>query len=218
MIYAIFSYVIGGLMNQDFNLPQDLVLLISGVPGVGKTTISYELLKRYEEFRLVEETDIIREILRGYNTYISSEYKLEPDNIYPHDIFLSYDMTKQQCQIMKESILNIINRQKRKKIPTIINGVHIIPEELYLCTPHSNVLFINLYIDSMEALWKRLKHRNPEKYTTDCLPILYQTNKELNNSLQFISRNFCKAYSVNVTNLTIEETLSVIHEIFCALY
>ena len=53
-------------MNKEYKLPQDLILLISGVPGVGKTTISNELLKTYKEFRLVEETDIIREILRGY--------------------------------------------------------------------------------------------------------------------------------------------------------
>ena len=45
------------------HLPDDLIVLISGVPGAGKTTISYELLKIHTEIRLIEETDIIRDIL-----------------------------------------------------------------------------------------------------------------------------------------------------------
>lgn len=150
-------------MNKKYTLPNDLIVLISGVPGVGKTTISYELLKEHEEFRLVEETDIIREILRGYNEYLENIHDTPlNDVIYEHDIFLSYDMAKHQCRIMKNSIINIIQRQQRKGIPTIINGVHIIPEELYLNIKSPNILFINLYVDSEAALWKRLKIRDPQ--------------------------------------------------------
>lgn len=95
-------------MNKKYTLPNDLIVLISGVPGVGKTTISYELLKEHEEFRLVEETDIIREILRGYNEYLENIHDTPlNDVIYEHDIFLSYDMAKHQCRIMKNSIINI---------------------------------------------------------------------------------------------------------------
>ena len=49
-------------MERKYTLPQNLVLLISGVPGVGKTTLSNELLKIPKDIRLVEETDIIREL------------------------------------------------------------------------------------------------------------------------------------------------------------
>ena len=42
-------------MDKGYCLPENLIILISGVPGVGKTTISWELLKMYQEFRLVEE-------------------------------------------------------------------------------------------------------------------------------------------------------------------
>ena len=42
-------------MDREYILPQDLIIFISGVPGVGKTTISNELLNTHKEFRLVEE-------------------------------------------------------------------------------------------------------------------------------------------------------------------
>ena len=205
-------------MDKKFNLPKDLVILISGVPGVGKTTISYELLKTHKEFRLIEETDVIREVLRGYNNYLASVYKLSIENIYAHDIFLSYEMARQQCNIMKNSIINIIKRQQRKGIPSIINGVLIIPEELYLNMPFPNILYINLYIDSEKKLWDRLKNRNPQKYKPEYIPLIYQTNIDLNNSLCSIPKDLCKVYSINVSIFSIEETLKKIDEIFCEIY
>lgn len=205
-------------MNRKYNLPSDLFLLISGVPGVGKTTVSYELLKTYEEFRLIEETDVIREIIRGYNSYLSSIYAINPKNIYSHETFLSYEMAKQQCNVMKNSIINIINRQQRKNIPSVINGVHIIPEVLYTDTPFSNILYINLFIDSEQALWNRLKTRDSSKYKYEHIPLIYQTNVDLNDSLNRIPSHLCKRYSINVTNLSIRETLSKIDNIFYALY
>lgn len=201
-----------------YDLPNDLIVFISGVPGVGKTTISYELLKLYKEFRLVEETDIIREILRGYVNQLQQNYHFVPDNIYSHDIFLSYEMARLQCRIMKESIVNIVKRQQRKKIPSIINGVHIIPEELYLSMPNSNILYINLYIDSEEALRNRLKERNHQKYTQECIPFLYQTNIDLNNSFQRIPKDSCNWHSINVSTLSVQETLFEIDNFFCRMY
>ena len=206
-------------MNKKYTLPNDLIVLISGVPGVGKTTISNKLLKKCEEFRLVEETDIIREILRGYNEHLENIHNTSlEDVIYEHDIFLSYDMAKHQCRIMKNSIISIIKRQQRKGIPSIINGVHIIPEELYLNIKSPNILYINLYIDSEAALWKRLKIRDPQKYKPDCIPLLYKTNTDLNNSLYHIPSNLYNVYSINVSNITVKDTLSAINKIFYDIY
>lgn len=205
-------------MNREFTLPKDLIILISGIPGVGKTTISYELLQTYEEFRIVEETDIMREILRGYNKQLARNYKSLPEDIYPHDIFLSYEMARQQCNIMKNSIINVVNRQKRKEVPSILNGVHIIPEELYLHLPQSNVLYINLYLDSEEVLWNRLKHRNSQKYKQECVPLLYKTNIDLKNSLYRIPKDLYTFCSINVSLLSVQETLSKINKFFYDIY
>lgn len=206
------------LMHKKVNLPPDLMVLISGVPGVGKTTISNELLKTYKEFRLVEETDIIREILRGYKSRLIEMGKESTDEIYAHDVFLNYDMAKQQCNIMKNSIVNIIKRQQRKQIPSIINGVHIIPEELYLHTPFSNILYIILYVEQENDLWERLKSRNSQKYKLEYVPYLYRANMELQNSIHKIPKDSCMLYSINVSKISVEATISKINDIFCELY
>lgn len=109
--------------QQDNVFSNSLILLISGTPGVGKTTLSYQLLKQFSYFRIVQETDLIREILRGYQTYVSkidyrkSSKECESPEIYipSHEKIFNYSELKQQCQIMKESIENVVLRQQRKK-------------------------------------------------------------------------------------------------------
>ena len=53
------------IINSNNIIPDNLIIFVSGVPGMGKTTISYELLKKFSKFRIIEETDLIREILTG---------------------------------------------------------------------------------------------------------------------------------------------------------
>lgn len=138
-------------INQEI-IPNGLIVFISGVPGMGKTTISYELLKRFNKFRIIEETDLIREILRGYNEYLKMEFNSQVDfifdNIYitDHKKLLTFEEAKIQCKTMKQSFEQIIARQQRKRLATIINGVHIIPEVLNNIAEKDNIIFINLYV------------------------------------------------------------------------
>ena len=162
-------------------LPNNLIVFISGVPGAGKTTLSYELLKKHMEFRLIEETDVIREILRGYQIHLASIGISTPNEIAAHDVFFDYEAAAQQCRAMRASIVSIVKRQQRKKIPTIINGVHVIPEVLCDSLPITSTIYINLFISSKEVLWSRLQNRNPEKYKKECIPFLYETNVNLHN-------------------------------------
>lgn len=210
------------------NPKKNLILLISGVPSSGKTTISYELLKKIEYFRIVQETDIIREIIRGYNIYLSQDnantFKdlKEPTS---HNELLSYERAKSQCILMRNSINEIINRQNRKCIPTIISGVHIIPEILYKTISGNNIKYINLYFDCEQDLYSHLKTRNIDKYGKKCVPFLFKMNSELRDNFFYMQAKAPETFiSINVGKLTISETLNIIlkflqdntdYDIFC---
>ncbi|NLL77034.1 MAG: hypothetical protein GX235_07285 [Clostridiales bacterium] len=192
----------------------NLILFISGVPSAGKTTISYELLREIDYFRIVQETDILREILRGYNTYLSqevSEILSDLTEPAPHTELLSYERAKIQCTIMKKSIIEIVKRQNRKCIPTIICGVHIIPEILYNNIPGNNIKYVNLYFDCEEDLYSHLRIRNHDKYGKKSVSFLFEMNSELQDNFSFMqSKNPSTFISINVGKLTIKETVTAI--------
>ena len=203
------------LNNTSITIPKGIIVLVSGVPGVGKTTISYELLKRYSQFRIIEETDLIREVLRGYNEYLISEFGdsittfLKRIKITDHTQLLSYEDAKAQCSIMRCSIEHIISRQQRKGIPSIINGVHIIPEILCKITD-SNVIYINLFVTDPEVIRSRIFKRNPNSYILSHMPFIYKSNKDLLYYTKRIELKRSNVYNIDVTNLNIDETIAKI--------
>ena len=201
------------ISKLDFELPKGFVVFISGVPGVGKTTISYEMLKLFDEFRIVEETDLIREVLRGYNEYIRDTFKdkvfflFEEIEIANAAKFLQYDEAKKQCEHMKKSLEKIIGRQKRKSITTIINGVHIVPEILDGLYENEDIIYFNLFINNKHSLLDRWKERDPIKYTIRNLSIAFQTNLALSASTKILSKKSGNIFNnIDVTKLSIEQT------------
>ncbi len=192
------------------NLPSNCIILITGVPGAGKTTISYELLNAYEEIRIIEETDIIREILLGYNDYLSDNERIEINNINKSDVLLSYNMAAEQCNIMKYSLYQIIKRQQRKGIPTIINGVHIVPEVLYPFLPFDNLLYITLYLGSEAELMSRLKSRNQHKYSKESIPFLYESNETLVEKTKKLSIVHPNIITFNTGSISKDETIAAL--------
>ena len=195
-------------------IPDGFIVFISGVPGVGKTTISYELLRRCDKFRIIEETDIIREVLLGYNDYLKNEFGDEIDfllkkiNITDHTKLLTLNEAKEQCIYMKSSLEQIVARQQRKGIATIINGVHIIPEVLNGIA--DNIVYINLYVTSANQIYNRISHRNPSSYILEHIPLIFQTNLDLYVSTKKIALNTPYIFNINVTELTIEDTVKKI--------
>lgn len=193
-------------------MPGGMVVFVSGVPGSGKTTISYELLKRYDTFRIIQETDLIREILRGYNSYTGISQMaygtLQQKFAIPdHTKIFNYEELKEQCSIMQKSIEQIVMRQKRKGIATIINGVHLVPEILNGIADNSEVKFINLYISTIDVLRHRLSGRDEKKYMP-YLDVSFGTNCALYESVQSLAEKqptvFC---NLDVTSLSIDQAV-----------
>ena len=119
---------------------------------------------------------------------------------------------------MRASIVSIVKRQQRKKIPTIINGVHVIPEVLCDSLPITSTIYINLFISSKEVLWSRLQNRNPEKYKKECIPFLYETNVNLHNRTSQLAKKHPNVISLNIRTNTIDELLTEIETHFYRLY
>ena len=215
----IMSQINNNVLISNFNLPKGYIIFISGVPGVGKTTISYELLKRYNEIRIVEETDILREILRGYHEFLKSHFAskinflFEEIDIVSHSVFLSYAEAVKQCLYMRYSIEKIIKRQKRKGITTVINGVHIVPEILNGLCNDEDIIYLNLFVSSEQDLFKRWYNRDKTKYTISNLHIAFQTNMALANSTLKMSRKKKFIFNnIDVSNLNVEQTIMKIIE------
>jgi len=202
---------------RDIKIPKGFIVFISGVPGTGKTTISYNLLKRHNDFRIVEETDLIREVLLGYNEYLITEYQPDSDfikniNITDHNILLTLREAKKQCHHMKKSFEKIIERQQRKGIPTIINGVHIIPSVLNGICNNKNLIYINLYVNNETSIYNRIYGRAPSSYMLKHISLIYKTNQDLFTEVDFLSKNN-EPYlfnNIDTTDLGLEETLKLI--------
>lgn len=214
----------GGSNSFGFELPKGFIVFISGVPGTGKTTVSYELLRMFDEFRIVEETDLIREVLRGYNEYIKDTFEdkdlhfLEAIEVAHNTKFLRYDEAKKQCKHMKRSLEKIVGRQKRKGIATIINGVHIVPEVLDDLYKNDNIVFFNLFLNNKHALFDRWKQRDSDKYNAKNLSIAFQTNVALSLSIQKLSKKSGnKVFDIDVTCLSINQTTSEIVRLLSSL-
>lgn len=202
---------------EKIKIPDGFVVFISGVPGVGKTTISYELLKECMEFRIVQETDLIREVLRGYNDYLTEKFQnnlnfiLDGIEITDYTKLLNYGEAMQQCTIMKKSFENIVFRQQRKGVSSIINGVHIIPEVMNGIAGNNNIIYINLYINNEKELYNRLLSRNPMSYMLNHVPLIFQTNVDLDKSVRKLSQKEVYVFhSIDVTSLSPEETIAEI--------
>lgn len=199
-------------MQLDDIIPNGFIVFISGVPGVGKTTLSYELLQKCHSFRIIEETDIIREILQGYSNHLKSEFGdnvsfiFEKVKICEHGKLLTFDEAKEQCNIMKNSLEQIVNRQQRKGIASIINGVHIIPEILNGLAGNKDIIYINLYVTDENILYERLLKRN-SLHMLKNTSLIFQTNKELYLSTKKLSKLAQNVYNINVGNSSINESI-----------
>lgn len=206
-------------INQQYTIPNGLIVFISGVPGVGKTTISYELLKKNNNFRIIEETDLIREVLRGYNEYLRSQFNNQLDFVFEkirisdHTKLLSFEEAIIQCKTMKNSFEHIVARQQRKGIASIINGVHVIPEVLNGIADNNNIIFINLYVTNENEIFKRISNRDPHSYMLDHIPFIFQTNTDLYLSTENLASKHPYIYNIDISGLDIEDTINRIF--FC---
>jgi len=109
---------------------------------------------------------------------------------------------------MFSSFEYIVARQQRKGIPSIINGVHVVPETLNGLANNHNIMYINLYVSSERELYKRLVNRNPQSYMLEHVPFIFKTNVDLYHSTIKLEKDVPYLFNnIDITNMTVDETL-----------
>lgn len=111
---------------------------------------------------------------------------------------------------MKKSFEKIVARQQRKGIPSIINGVHIIPEVLNGLGQNHNIIYITLYINNEHEIYNRLFNRDPNSYMLNHISLIYQTNVDLYLSTSKLANSSYIFNTIDVTSLTINDTINEI--------
>jgi len=158
------------------NSGDPLIVLIGGVTGAGKSTISSEVAYRLDIGR-IQSTDMMREIIRayltpeavptlGYSSFEAWRGLASPAEEHAGDLqnpviagFLS------QFTTIKPALVAAIGRAVKEQHDLIIEGVHIAPTMLGLEDARENAIVVSLMLATMEktALEKQLKRRGREK-------------------------------------------------------
>lgn len=214
------------------NLPKDFILILSGVSCVGKTTTAYNLLKHFPEFRRVSELDIIKTTIRTTIKDIELICPSDKDKIYDtyQDVFSSMSEAdtvtyKKQAKLLTKYVKEIVKRQQTRKIPTIIEGIGIVPSVYFnhnrpIDGFEKNILFINLYVsDLAEHIKRRLERCQEREYTKDIDTIkekiyrMRSKNKLLHEETLKLQEKTNNVFSLDIAYLNKDDTIYSIKEI-----
>ncbi|MHA1347006.1 MAG: hypothetical protein ACTSVO_03020 [Candidatus Heimdallarchaeaceae archaeon] len=147
-----------------------IIILLAGVPGIGKSTIASQLSQRLEISHIIG-TDMIRQILRqtissklipelhssSYEAYKMMKPRLNP--ILRQSI-VGYE---EQCRHIIVGVESAIQTALYSRENSIIEGVHLAPNILNPSVlAEAHVIMILLYLESEEEHRRRIQARGTE--------------------------------------------------------
>ena len=195
-----------------------LIILIGGITGSGKSTVSSELAFRLDISRH-QSTDMMREIIRSYlSPQMVPTLKYSSFEAW-RGLPGSADGSGQQLEnrvitgflaqfaAMKLALEATISRSIEEKQHLILEGVHVVPTELNLETKEREAVIIPVMLASMnkEMLHKQLKRRGREKSSNSSR---YQENIDDIWELQsWLLDEADKAGIAIIENWSIEDTV-----------
>lgn len=226
--YLLFEDTIIGVITM--HIPKDTILLLSGVSCVGKTTAAYGIVKKYPEFRRVSELDLVRTIVRVAYGHLSETFDVDKNTLMQQykALFASitnsdFKTTKLQSEQLLPYLEEIVHRQQRRQIPTIIEGAGIVPSTFFpdnqpLDWIMKNVIIVNLYLSSEEEHICRRKSRIEERdYIEDLVTsekIVFESRRNKNDLLHIqtteLRKQFRNVFSIDVSNSNPEKTVDEI--------
>lgn len=202
------------------NIANDTIVMLSGVSCVGKTTTAYEIIKRHSQFRRVTELDILRTVVRTVYEQIAIEENLGKEQIIEKykALFASltnsdFETAKLQSVLLIPYVKEIILRQQRRRIPTIIEGAGIIPSTFFpedrpLSWLTDSVIMINLYLSDENQHVMRRSARSQERISHEAIEETRQLvsrarsrkNQELHLDTVRLSRIYPNVFSIDIMN------------------
>lgn len=212
------------------NVADNAIVMLSGVSCVGKTTTAYEIIKKYPQFRRVSEIDLVRTIVRTAYARIADEEKLGRNQIIEkyEALFNSLTMSdfktaKSQSEFLVPYVMEIILRQQRRRIPTIIEGAGIIPGTFFpndcaLPWMTESVILINLYLSDENEHFARRHLRSLERdyceNDTETRRIVSSArvdkNLELHNETLRLSHIHKNVFSIDTANQSPQNLADII--------
>jgi len=144
-----------------------IIVLLAGVPGIGKSTLAANLSERLEITNIIG-TDMIREILRQtissklipeLHTSSYNAYKFLKQNLNPilRKSIVGYE---EQCRHVIVGVEAAIQSALYSRENTIIEGVHLAPNILNPdMLNEAHVIMILLYLENEEEHSRRIKSR-----------------------------------------------------------
>lgn len=189
------------------NTSSNHIIIISGSSGIGKTTISKQILKQNPDFYIIEEWDFIREAIRANNTYLintlTSELNEQIDDIetklkeITRFNILNRSTSElplkdilEQSKLLIHPLIKICERIKNKKLSAIIEGVNLpirllvsIEDTFEYFINSENIILVNLYASDSEIYKERLNFRNYQREQSTI------SNENFNNIMNYNEYN-----------------------------
>lgn len=221
-------------------IPNTLVLFISGVSCVGKTAVAQNLIKICPDFRSISEMDIIRTIARSIVKDVALSNNISTSTICEKELYDAlfkstkqndFRIYKQQASFFVNYVGDIVKRQQSRKIPSIIEGINIVPSLYFknnkpIAGFETNIVFINLYLSDYSAHVQRRFARCQERGYPDTYDdakskvnlIANKKQEELIKETITLEKEVKNVFNIDTFNKSIEEVsneiLDIIYRIF----
>ena len=188
------------LLNSTLSIPLEFVLIISGMPGVGKSTLALNLVKEHPEFRSLNQMNLLRFATRYFDNISGSGGVLQEGLR-----FQTHEEAKRHMIKLAPVIITFIKKQLEKKIPTILEGMDFYPPNLvsHDKTDFSpdKVLFINLYCKDESIHYARLIEREKQRQLNPSIVDTYFENIRTKNDL--LHQDILQLDKVNMKSIDI---------------
>ena len=219
-------------------IAENTILILSGVPCVGKTSAAHNITRICPAFQRVCEMDIITAVIRTTLDDLANEGLLSKDalndgysELYKSLTVSDLSTTKAHSKRLIPYIKEIIRHQQSRKIPTIIEGSGIIPSLFFPDGEpfewlDSKVIFVNLYISDKHHQRMRRNNRHLEREYPDAYNeiirredlVINEKNVALHSEALSLSASHPNVFSIDTAYLTSEKIAEKIRDIVISYF